>query len=256
MSEFLAKTLLGKMPLVSTNKLFKTPLGLIFECCGIARDMPIKIDKIEVSIDFHIYAILEFDLLIGYPLENLFQEKPSHGRLSEEFGKIASATHPENPMAKHYPNHNPFKEVKFISLFISPEISCEREHSSPPSLKLKSRPFGHPNFVLDNGRDSMLILHENFCAMDISKSNLGIKRDPIVEHESFSFVTRQVSCSLLKFPKLISLSSACYHEDHNHVSILVSKLFRRMVVDAYVYQKYCISYGCIVVLTLKLEHYC
>jgi hypothetical protein len=35
MSEFLAKTLLGKTPLVSTNKLFKSPSGLIFECCGL-----------------------------------------------------------------------------------------------------------------------------------------------------------------------------------------------------------------------------
>ena len=74
MLEFLAKNLLGNMSLIPTNKLFKSPLGLIFECCGIARDVPIKIDKIEVSIDFHIYAILEFDILIGYPLENLFKK--------------------------------------------------------------------------------------------------------------------------------------------------------------------------------------
>jgi len=39
--------------------------------------MPIEINKIEDFIDFHIFAILEFDLLIGYPLEKLFQEKPS-----------------------------------------------------------------------------------------------------------------------------------------------------------------------------------
>jgi hypothetical protein len=30
MSEFLAKNLLGNMPLVPTNKLFKSPLGLFF----------------------------------------------------------------------------------------------------------------------------------------------------------------------------------------------------------------------------------
>jgi hypothetical protein len=37
MLEFLAKTLLGNMSLISTNKLFKSLLGLIFECCGIAK---------------------------------------------------------------------------------------------------------------------------------------------------------------------------------------------------------------------------
>ena len=97
------------MRLVPTNKLFKSPLGLFLECRGIARAMPIIIDKIEVFIDFHIYAILEFDILIGYPLENLIQEKPSYGSLDEKFGKTTSAIpifHPEIPMAKHYPNQD------------------------------------------------------------------------------------------------------------------------------------------------------
>ena len=45
MSEFIVKNLLGSMPLVPTNKLFKSPSGLIFECCGIVRDVPIEIMK-------------------------------------------------------------------------------------------------------------------------------------------------------------------------------------------------------------------
>jgi hypothetical protein len=88
MSEFLAKNLLGNMPLVPTDKLFKSPLGLFFECCGIARAMPIIIEKIKVFIDFHIFAILEFNLLIGYPVENLFKEKPFLGSHDEKLGKL------------------------------------------------------------------------------------------------------------------------------------------------------------------------
>jgi len=64
MSKFLVETLLGKIPLVSTNKLFKSPSGLIFECCGITRAVPIILNETKVIIDFHIFAILEFDLLI------------------------------------------------------------------------------------------------------------------------------------------------------------------------------------------------
>jgi hypothetical protein len=52
MSKFLAEALLGKMSLVSTNKLFRSPLGLFFECCGIVKDMAVIIDKIMVFIDF------------------------------------------------------------------------------------------------------------------------------------------------------------------------------------------------------------
>ena len=90
------------MSLIPTNKLFKSPPGLIFECSGIVRNMPMEINETEV----HIFAILDFELLIGYPFEKLFQEKPTHGSLGEEFEKTASATHLENPMAEHYPNHN------------------------------------------------------------------------------------------------------------------------------------------------------
>jgi hypothetical protein len=101
MSEFLVETLLlGSMPLVSTYKLFKIPSGLIFECCGIARAMPINIDKTEVHLDFHIFAILDFDLFIGYPFEKLFQEKISHRSLNEKFGKNCfrhSYLPPKNP---------------------------------------------------------------------------------------------------------------------------------------------------------------
>jgi hypothetical protein len=76
MSKFLTNTFIGfigSMPLVPTNRLYKSPSGLIFECRGIARAVPIKIDKIKVQLDFHIYPILDFDLLIGFPLEKLLQ---------------------------------------------------------------------------------------------------------------------------------------------------------------------------------------
>jgi hypothetical protein len=87
-SEFLAKHLLGNMPLVPTNQLFKSPLGLFFECCGIARVVPVIIDKTKVHLDFHIYAILEFDLLIGHPLENLILENLPMGALMKSLGKL------------------------------------------------------------------------------------------------------------------------------------------------------------------------
>ena len=213
MSEFLMKDLLGNMPLVSTNKLFKSPSGLIFECCWIARAVPVKIDENEVHIDFHIFAILEFELLIGHPLDNFSKKKPSHGSLNKDFWKTASVTHSKIPMAKHYPNHDLFEEVKFVTLFVS----------LSPSLEPKPCPSSHPNVVLHDGKNSKLILHdkslrnENSCAMDML------------------------------------LSTPHSYEEHNHLSLLVYKLFGRMVVDAYVYHKYWKSCRCVVVLTLQLE---
>jgi hypothetical protein len=102
-------------------------------------------------LDFHIYAILDFDLLIGYP----FEKKLSKNILP--MGTLAKKSWEQlllpllsmalNPKAKQQPNHNTFEEVKFISLFFSPRLSSETEHPSFPPLERKSYPFGHPNVV-------------------------------------------------------------------------------------------------------------
>ena len=89
--------------------------------------MPIKIDKIKVSIDFHIFAILEFDLLLGHPIENIFQKKSSHGSLNEEFVKTTPATHSDIPMAERHSDNDPIEEGKFISPFVSPKLAYETE---------------------------------------------------------------------------------------------------------------------------------
>jgi hypothetical protein len=46
----------------------------------------------------------------------------------------------------------------------------------------------------------------------------------------------------------------CFHENHNLISALVCKLFKRMVVDVFVYHKFCKSRESTMVLTLQLEH--
>ena len=89
MSEFLAKNLLSNMPLIWPINSWK----VLWDYFWIARAMPVVINENEVRLDFHIFAILEFNLLIGYPLDKLFKEKPSHGSLDEKFWKTAFTTH-------------------------------------------------------------------------------------------------------------------------------------------------------------------
>ena len=76
------------------------------------------------------------------------------------------------------------------------------------------------------------------------------KKDSTIEHESFSFDTPHISCSHLESPEIVVLSVACCYEEDNHPSLLVSKLFRRMVVDVFVYNKCCKSRSSTMVLTL------
>jgi hypothetical protein len=216
--------------------------------------VPIKINETKVCFDFHIYAIIEFHILIGHPLENLIQEKPSRRGLDEKLGTIASATHLEIPMAEHLPNHNLFEEAKFISPFISPKLACETECIPSPLLESKSCPSGHPNVVLDSDRESTLILCDRFCAMDMPKApTLETKKNSANEHGNFSFKIPHISCSFSESPKFDLLSTSCTHENHNLLFLLVHKLFKKAVVDAYIYHKYYRSRGYIVVLTLQLQ---
>ena len=82
--------------------------------------MPLIIDKIEVNVDFHIFDILDFDLLLGSPLEKLLT---SQGSLDKKLRKTASATVSslENSMAEHFPEPNPLKEMMHESRFIPSE---------------------------------------------------------------------------------------------------------------------------------------
>jgi len=52
--------------------------------------MPITIDKIKVCLDFHIFDILDFDLLLGYLLDQLLTVP--HGSQDENLKKITAST--------------------------------------------------------------------------------------------------------------------------------------------------------------------
>jgi hypothetical protein len=47
----------------------------------------IEIHETEVFLDFHIYVILDFDLLIGYPLKKLFKKNLPIGTLVKSWEK-------------------------------------------------------------------------------------------------------------------------------------------------------------------------
>jgi hypothetical protein len=103
--------------------------------------MPLIVDKIEVNLDFYIFDILDFDLLLGSPFEKLLT---SQGSLDKKLRKTASATISclENSMAKHFPEPNPIKEMMHESLFIPSESilsevaksAASEEHNSEVTL--------------------------------------------------------------------------------------------------------------------------
>ncbi|RCV37715.1 hypothetical protein SETIT_8G085100v2 [Setaria italica] len=285
MSKYLMDTLVGNKPLTSIDKYFRSPSGFFFESWGLARDVPIIIDKIEVCLDFHIFDILNFYLLLGYLLEKLLGEDASQGSLDEKLRETASAIATsclENPMAKPHPKKNPLKKVMRVSPFVLSEPVpfkvaefaapkecnseetlhiCGDERSPSPSIEFEPLHAGQYHVVFDHDRESTLIFHdeslemENPWAMEFCEVlTLESKgKDSIDGHGSFILEMPLEPCSFNASPELATLCALSMHEDYNHLKVLPCKKFRRLVVDAYAYHKHCKFCGGSLALTLQLK---
>ncbi|KAK8459431.1 hypothetical protein SEVIR_2G141751v4 [Setaria viridis] len=148
---------------------------------GVASAVPLTIEKIEVNLDFHIFDILDFDLLIGYPLENPHLDGASQWILDGKLRETASTTTTsclENPMAKPLPEQNSLKTVMHASPLVSSEPVlfefieyaalkecdlnetlhlCEDERSPSPSIEFEPLPVGPYHVVFNHDEESTLI---------------------------------------------------------------------------------------------------
>jgi hypothetical protein len=66
--------------------------------------------------------------------------------------------------------------------------------------------------------------------------------DDINEHETYSIMTSLNPCSYETSPNSIGLSNLSTFKIFNSLILSIYKNFKRVVVDAYVYHKYCRSH--------------
>jgi hypothetical protein len=96
----LAYTLLGNVTLRPSDKLLRVVSPYTFLSVGwVACVVPLLLDKIKVNLDFHIFDVLDLDLLRGSPTEKLLNA--SRGSLDKELREAVSTTTPlfsENSM--------------------------------------------------------------------------------------------------------------------------------------------------------------
>jgi hypothetical protein len=83
------------MPLISTNKLLKSLSRHIIPSLGILCALPIIVNGFQVHLNFYIFDVWEFDVLIGLPIERLIQEGQT-GKLDVRFGKRFKLSMPIN----------------------------------------------------------------------------------------------------------------------------------------------------------------
>jgi hypothetical protein len=96
MSSIFAYDLLKDMPLAPTTKFHKNLLGHIIPSLGILCALPILVNGTKVHLNFYIFDIMEFNLLIGQPIERLIHEgkkRKLNIRLEKNFELSMPITH-------------------------------------------------------------------------------------------------------------------------------------------------------------------
>ncbi len=157
---------------------------------------------------------------------------------------------------KPHPKYEPFEQAMFVFSFISSESIVhlhETERLSTPSIKRKPCPSSLQNIVLVYHQETTMFLHdasleeEDLQATDkLETLTLEDERKHSTnEHESFSFKIPQDSFSHKEFLESCLISDVSLCEDHNHLTVLISDMFRSVVLDAYIYHKYYKSCICL-----------
>ena len=132
MSASFAHDLLKHIPLTPTTKLLKSLLGHILLSLGIPYVLPIQVKGNMVHLSFYIFDIMEFDLLIGQPIERLIEEGQTAKlkiSLGKNFKLSIPITHSLNAESEPIPEEDPMEEVKVASLddLIEPSLEDDAQ---------------------------------------------------------------------------------------------------------------------------------
>ena len=100
------------------------------EGIGILHDVPVWYDKTELALDFHIFEVQDFDILIGHPVEKMFQNISSLGTLDVTLGgKDISLLilRSKDSITEPTPKEETVDEVEAVLPIETPDSSLEQD---------------------------------------------------------------------------------------------------------------------------------
>jgi hypothetical protein len=130
MSTSFAHTYFGDDILAPINKYCRITPKTRLEGSRVLQNISLYHNKNEISLDFHVFDIQDFDIMIGHPIEKLFVEPPKSGDLDVKIGRDTFSipiTRAKNSVAESLSYPKLLKEVMSVSPFESPESSLEKD---------------------------------------------------------------------------------------------------------------------------------
>jgi hypothetical protein len=117
-------------PLLQKPKSLGMPHDLRLEGLRILHNILIYHNNVEVAVDYHVFDIQSFDIMIGHPLEKFIMEPPASSNLDVKLGRDSFSipiTRAKNLVAYSLPHSKLPEEVMYVSPFESPESSLEKD---------------------------------------------------------------------------------------------------------------------------------
>ena len=96
----------------------------------ILHNVPIWYEEAEIALDFHVFEVQDFDVLIGQPVEKLFQIISSSGTLDVTLGDrtfSSSILRSKDYLAEPMPQEEQADEMQTIFPAETPESSLEKD---------------------------------------------------------------------------------------------------------------------------------
>ena len=130
MSASFALSHLSDDPLFPTlRSLWVGPRSTI-EGIGILHNISVWYEKSEIALDFHVFEVQDFDVLIGQPIEKLFQIISSSGTLDVTNGGrdfSSPILQSKDSLAEPMPQEEQADEVQAIFPTDTPESSLVKD---------------------------------------------------------------------------------------------------------------------------------
>ena len=121
---------LGVEPLAPRNISLRVAPWSSLKGRGILHNVIVHHDNVKMALDFHVFDIQDFNIMIGHPLEKLFIEPPTSGDLDIKLGRETfpiPITRAKNLLVESLPYPQLPKEVMSVSPFESLKLALEKD---------------------------------------------------------------------------------------------------------------------------------
>ena len=107
MSASFVSAYFGNEPISPSNKCLRIAPRINLKGRGVMHNMSMHHNNVKMALDFHVFDITDFDILIGHPLEKLFLDPPKIGDLNVKLGRdvfTIPITRAKNSVAESLPH--------------------------------------------------------------------------------------------------------------------------------------------------------